>query len=402
MDNLTSKKWQKGDAIYINKLQWDEAEVKKVIAALEHDWFAGNSKYNLEFEKQFASFIGAKHFQAMNSGSAALEIAVQIFVQTGVWKRGDKILHPALTFPTSISAAIRYGLIPVFVDSDPGTYVISGDVINEAFDRHPDIKGAIIPALFGNVPDMDILLGRLNGKKLILDSCDAVGSKWGDIEFTNLADIGCYSFYPSHHISVAGPGGGLATNSTEYFELSKSLTFWGRDHAVDNLDPVQSFLKRYSYQTIGFDAQMGAIPAAFGLAQIERLPGYIGGRKAIFEKLQRLFSKYLDYFILPVRTHDKADPSWFCYPITLKETAPFTREEFVTYLNENKVEIRPLMAGCLVDQLPYRTIEKVTVGKLENTRYADKNGFFLPAWPMDKEQEQTYFDILTAFLEKNK
>jgi CDP-6-deoxy-D-xylo-4-hexulose-3-dehydrase len=400
MENLESKKWKPGDWTYINKLQWGQPELDKITEALDSDWFAGNSKFNTNFEKKVSEFSGLKYVQTMNSGSAALEIAVQTLVQKKIWRRGDKILHPALTFPTSIASAIMAGLVPVFVDVDEGTYVISDDGMEKAFEIHPDIKGAVIPALLGNAPNIDKLKTLLDNKPLIIDSCDVMGTKWDGREIGSYGDFAAYSFYGSHHISTFGVGGALATDNPEYSVAMKSMCFWGRDFSADGLDPIQNFLRRYSYSYIGLDAQMSAVQAAFGLAQFDRLPEYLGERNAVFNRLHNLFLRYQDYFILPMRTDIKADINWFCFPITLRQGTPFTREFFVKYLLDNKIEIRPIMAGNLTNHLPYAMIKSEIVGSLHNSDVVSRRGFFIPGCPMPSDQLENYITVLEGFLKK--
>lgn len=397
--DLASKKWEMGQPILINKLVWNENELEKIIEVLASDWFAGNSKFNLEFEKELIRFSGLKHFVTTNSGSSAIEVAVQTLIQKGIWHRGDKILHPGLTFPTSISSSIFAGLIPVYADVGEGTYVLSAESIRNAFEKYPDIKGAIVPALLGNTPDIDVLLECLNGKPLILDSCDVMGSKWDDKEVGSYGTFAAYSFYGSHHISTMGVGGGLGTNNDEYADFNRSLVFWGRDFATDNLGAVENFLKRYSYKSIGLDAQMSAPQAAFGLAQLQRLPEYIGQREAIFRRLAQLFVKYQDYFILPERVSNKADVSWFCYPLTIKSNAPFTREFFVKHLVNKKIECRPVMATIL-DHFPYGSNQYLQTDDLHNASLVGRKGFFIPACPMELDQLNYYIESLEEFMEK--
>jgi len=396
--DLENKKWKPGEWILINKLQWGLPEIQQLEKVLDTDWFGGNGAFNEEFESKIKRFTGAKYFQSTNSGSSALEIAIQIFIQKGIWKPGDKILHPALTFPTSISAAIMAGLVPIYMDVEPGTYVISSEKMKQAFVDYPEIKGAIIPLLIGNVPDMDLLKELLGDRPLIVDSCDTIGSQWREKEAGLYGDIFTYSFYGSHHISTFGVGGGFGTNNPEYYELGKSLAFWGRDFDVENGDRLTSFLRRYSYKTIGFDAQMSAVQAAFGSAQMDRLPEYIGQRASLFRKLQQLFAKHSDSVIQPVRVSDKADPSWFCYPITLKKKSAFTREEIVNYLLDNKIEIRPVMA-LLPDQIPYQNVPHYIVGDIQDALDVANRGFFIPCFPMSNEQEEEYLWTLRGFLD---
>jgi len=398
---LQNKTWKPGDWIYINKLYWDQKEVDRITEVLETDWFAGNSKFNLEFERRLSGFIGLKYVQTVNSGSAAIELAVQSLIQSGRWRRGERIIHPSLTFPTSISSAIMAGMVPVFIDVKPGTYVIDADKMVELLELDPKIAGAIIPALLGNSPDMDKIKRALAGRPLILDSCDVLGTKWEDKELASLATLSTFSFYGSHHISTFGIGGAVATNDDELVKYIKSMTFWGRDF-TDYNDPVKNFLTRYSYETFGLDAQMSAVQAAFGLAQLDKLAQYIGERKSLFTKLQRLFSQKLRYFILPERTNDKADVSWFCYPIVVRENAPFTRDELVDYLLNHKIEIRPIFCNILDQKMMVgkNKPDFLVHGEIKTTIEVQNRGLFIPACPMPEEQETHYLEILEQFLER--
>ena len=395
--NLTHKKWAPGEWIFINKLQWGNPEIERVIEVLAKDWF-GHGEFNITFENGIKRFGDLRYFYSVNSGSAAIEMAVQTLVQLGLWKRGDKFLHPSLTFPTSLSTALMAGLVPVFVDVDPGTYVINAERAAQALQADPNIKGAIIPLLLGNVPDLDVLKSALGDRPLIIDSCDTMGSKWRGREAITFGDIGAYSFYGSHHISTFGVGGGVGTNNEKFAETLNSMRLWGRKFN-ERQTQLESFLNRYTYETLGLDSQMTAVQAAFGVAQLERLPEYIGKRHAIFVKLQRLFSRYMRYFILPERASDKADVSWFCYPIIVRPEAPFTRNEFAQYILDNKIEIRPIFTNILEHPM-FKGIPYLIHGTTENTEMAIDRGFFIPACPMEPEQEEYYFNVLTAFLER--
>jgi CDP-6-deoxy-D-xylo-4-hexulose-3-dehydrase len=289
--------------------------------------------------------------------------------------------------------------VPVYADVGEGTYVLSDEQIERAFERYPDIAGAIVPALLGNIPNIDLLLEKLGDKPLILDSCDVMGTKWRGNEVATYGTFAAYSFYGSHHISTFGVGGGVGTNNPEYAEMARSLVFWGRDFSTDGLDLVQNFLRRYSYSSIGLDAQMTAVQAGFGLAQMERLPEYLGQREAVFRRLQNTFSRYLEYFHLPTRASDKADISWFCYPITLTADAPFSREFFAKYLLENKIEIRPVMATIL-DHEPFANGNYYLIGNIRNANVVARRGFFLPSCPMESDQLQNYIEVIEKFLRK--
>lgn len=397
--DLKNKGWTQGQWTYINKLVWGEPELENILSVLNSDWFAGNSEFNAKFENKLKEFTGLKFFQTTNSGSAGLEVAVQTLIQKGVIKRGDKVLHPALTFPTSIASAIMAGLVPVYVDVGEGTYVIDEEKARSTLESH-DIKAAIIPALLGNAPNIDVLKNILGDRPLIIDSCDVMGTKWNNNEIGSYGDFAAYSFYGSHHISTFGVGGGVGTNNPEYADYAKSLVFWGRDFSTDGLSQIDSFLNRYSYKSIGLDAQLSAIQAAFGVAQMERLPEYLGQRNSVFNRLNSLFAQYDNYFVLPKVTSIKADVSWFCFPITLKVGTPFSREFFAKHLLDNKVEIRPIMAGSLINHEPYALSNFEIAGSLHNSEIVSRRGFFIPSAPMGSEQLENYISILESFLRK--
>lgn len=389
------KRWR-SDPHLINRIQWDSKEIFSMEEVLSDDWF-GYGEPNKQFEKKLSEFTGLKHIHLTNSGSAAIAVAVKTLIHEGILKKGDLVLHPITTFPTSIAAAIDYWIIPVFVETKERTYVIDPEQVEKAIQLYPQIKGLILPHLLGNIPDLDRITEALKGRFLIEDSCDTLGGTFNKRHTGSFADLTAFSFYGSHHITSAGVGGALATNNLRLSETARSMIFWGRDFSLGD-----AFLNRYKYKTIGTNSQMSAIQAAFGLAQIERLPEFVSARKKQFDEMYALFKPFERFFELP-ESHPCANPSWFAFPLIVKDEAPFTREEFVTCLTENKVEIRPIMCGNLLKQPPYQNIEHITLQ--ETFPIADKietRGLFIPCWGMPEDQKRAYFSILEKFLKNIK
>lgn len=393
---MQNKQWAKGGWHYINKMIWDESEQRMIDDVLREDWF-GDGKFTKELEGELIKFSGHAYAQLTNSGSSAINLAVQTLIQKRIWQPGDLILHPINTFATSISSAIMAGLIPVYVDTDEGTYVASLEQIKRALNEYPQIKGAIIPALLGNIMDVVKLRKLLGDRILILDSCDVMGTKWDGREISSYGDFAAYSFYGSHHISSFGVGGALVTSNQEWYRTANSMTFWGRDVLNQHLPGVENFLKRYTYETLGTDSQMTAVQAGFALAQIKRLDFYIEKRRSLFNELNQLFSKYSQWFILPKSGNDTI--SWFCYPLVIKENAPFTRYDFVKYLLDNRVETRPIMCGDITKQPPFRYAKSRIIRPIINATRTEQAGFFITACPMSDEQKADYLGILQRFLE---
>ena len=389
------KQWQPGDQITINRVVWDGLESEFIQDVLERDWF-GPGKYATEFEQSLCRFIGTKHAQLTNSGSSALLLACQSLQQLGIWRKGDLILHPACTFPTSCNPIWQSGMIPVFVDVEEGTYNLDLERVEQAC-KHYDINGAIVPHLIGNSPKMDELSALLLGKGLIEDCCDTLGSEYDGQKVGAFGHVSCFSFYGSHHITSAGVGGALLTSHDDIARLAKSMAFWGRQF-VNTGDPYYDFTQRYTYETVGYDMQMSEIQAAFGLAQMQRLEQSNRQRAAQFDLTDTFMRQWSDWLITP-RSHLKAKPSWFGYPITIREDAPFGREQLARHLLDHKIEIRPLFAGNITRQPAYQSVPYIIAGDLSQSNRNMESALFLPAWGgMTDKQTAFMFDIIERFM----
>lgn len=391
------KQWNSGDPVTINRVIWDGIESEFINDVLARDWF-GPGHYAAQFERALAKFVGVKHVQLTNSGSSALLIATQALQLTGRWKRGDLILHPACTFPTSCNPIWQSGMIPLFVDVEEGTYNIDIERVKNAMDRR-QIAGAIVPHLLGNSPEMDKLTELLDGRPLIEDCCDTLGSLYDGQMCGTFGDVAALSFYGSHHITSAGVGGALLTNDDEIARLAKSMAFWGREF-VQTGDPYYDFTQRYTYETVGYDMQMSEIQAAFGLAQMQRLAEGNEGREIQFKLTYNLFQQWSDWLVLP-KSHPKAQPSWFGFPVLVREQAPFDREIFARYLLDRMIEIRPLFAGNLLKQPAYQNMDYITIGALQEANRNMARALFLPSWGgMTVEQTAYLFGVITEFMDR--
>jgi CDP-6-deoxy-D-xylo-4-hexulose-3-dehydrase len=370
---------------------------------LDNDWFGPGRKAE-EFARSIADYTDIEHIQPVNSGSTALTLAVEAMIELKLWQPGDLILHPLLTFPTSIVPAIRAGLKVIFVDVDPHTYQIDLKQMEAAINIYGDhIKGAIIPHLLGNISDMALLMDILDGRPFIEDCCDTMGGYYDGLHVGNFGHVAAFSFYGSHHVTTGGVGGALATHSEEIYHHAKSATHWGRnDYALLN-DPYEKFSRRYWYETLGSDYQMTEIQAAFGIAQMARLDEANEKRLQRFMELKRFFRRtgFENFFYMPYTDSDEAAPSWFCLPLTIKPDVPFDRREFATYLIENKIEIRPIFTGDILEHPAFRGLsayQKILFcDQSKNADLIGKNGLFLPAWGMSDGEMEYMIDVLDRF-----
>lgn len=390
------KQWQYDDPVTINRIIWDGLESEFIQDVLEQDWF-GPGHYANALEQVLANFVGVKNAQLVNSGTSALLLAAKALMAQEIWRQDDLILHPACTFPSPCNVIVQCGMVPVFVDVEEGTYNINPKLVAQAIEKYPQIKGAIIPHLIGNTTDIDDLLDTLDGRLLIEDCCDTLGTEWDGKQVGNFGQAAAFSFYGSHHITTAGVGGAMLTNDKEIYQLVKSMTFWGREF-VDTQDPYYDFTQRYTYETVGYDMQMSEMQAAFGLAQMQRLEEGNKGRQRQFSLTHKLFSQWKDYFVLP-KSYNKCNPSWFGYPLLVKEAAPFSREDIARHLLKNKIEIRPLFAGNLTKQPAYRKVPYLIASDLTQADRNAERAFFVPCWGgMTPAQTSYFFDIVRGFM----
>jgi len=395
---LKWKKWKPGDPITINRVVWGAPEVDQVLKMLDGDWFAAG-RYIKEFEKQFAALVEQPHCQTLNSGTSAIFLAVQILVEEGIWKSGDKIVHPYLTFPTSMNPLLLFDLRPVLIDVDPGTCNLSCDALEIALRDHPDIRGAVIPHLLGNSPDMALVLDMLGDRLLIEDCCDTIGSKAAGQQVGTFGEAAAYSFYASHNVTTAGVGGALVTNNQGFYRKVRSMVHWGRNESrlPDNATVFARFRNRYWYTHVGYDLQMTEVQAAFGLGQLTRLPDLTAMRRRAFALLGQEMAQYEGRFILP-KVHPGNDPIWFGYPLTIPNQELYWG--LVEHLIENKIEIRPLFTGNILAHPAYQPwkAEIIKGGPSHQADLVLQGGLFLPAW--NDEQSPYVAETIHEFMRK--
>ena len=372
---------------------YDKDELLSMISAMLDGWWSGGN-YTLEFEKRFADFLGVKHAVSCNSGSSANLLAVSALEL----EKGGEVITPATTFPTTLNPIIQCGLIPVFIDVELGSYNINPSLMEKAISDKTKLM--MIPHTLGNPSNLEMIV-ELCSKyrlRLIEDACDALGAKYNGKFVSTWGDAGTFSFYPAHQITT-GEGGMVVTDSDELAEKVRGYRDWGR---ACNCEPCLEVTRkdegylcptrlnfklegdipydmRYAYNYIGYNLKMTEIQAAMGLVQLRKLEKYIEIRQENFKTLSECL-KGCRYFILP-KGEDKAAPSWFAFPLTIKDNAPFSREQVIRYLEGNGVQTRPIFAGNITRQPAYKGADYRVVGDLNNADKIMKDAFFVGVYP---------------------
>lgn len=340
-------------------------EIKNMVDAALDGWLT-TGRFNAEFERKLAEFIGVKHLITVNSGSSANLVAFNALTSPKLGaraiQRGDEVIGVAAGFPTTVNPIIQFGAIPVFVDVDPLTHNIDADKIEAAIS--PKTKAIMLAHSLGNPFNLDKVTAICKKYNLWLveDCCDALGSTYRGQMVGTFGDIATLSFYPAHHITM-GEGGAVFTNHDELKIIAESFRDWGRDcYCQPGRDNTcgkrfcqklgglpEGYDHKYTYSHLGYNLKITDMQAACGVAQLEQAPKFIQARKDNFQFLLQRLSSCAEFLQLPVAT-EHSDPSWFGFPITLKDNAPVSRLDLLTFLDQNKVGTRLLFAGNLTRQ----------------------------------------------------
>lgn len=340
-------------------------ELANMIEASLDMWLTAG-RFNDEFEKEFARKLGVKYAVTANSGSSANLLAMSALTSYKLGdralKKGDEVITVAAGFPTTVNPIVQNGLVPVFVDCTVGEYNIDAAEIEKALS--PRTKAIFLAHTLGNMYDMDKIMSLAEKYNLwvIEDSCDALGAEWRGKYAGTIGHIGTFSFYPAHHITM-GEGGAVVTNDALLRKILLSFRDWGRDCwckpgcddtcgsrfnlQMGNLP--KGYDHKYTYSHIGYNLKITDWQASIGLAQLKKLDKFLQIRRQNAETLFSLLTDLQDYFILP-KVNENCKQSWFGFLLSVKENAPFSKNEVVEYLEKHGVGTRQLFAGNILRQ----------------------------------------------------
>ncbi len=396
---------------------YDERELIAAVEAALDFWLTAGPRAEA-FEEGLARFLGLRHALAVNSGSSANLVAVAA-LRSSRLKRplqpGDEVITPAVGFPTTVAPILQNGLVPVFVDCELGTYNLDPEQLEPALSERT--RAIFLAHTLGNPVDMEPVMAfaREHGLYVIEDACDALGTRYDGRMVGTFGDLATLSFYPAHHITT-GEGGAVVTDDPTLARIAQSIRDWGRDCTCRHDSPPtgacgrrfewkipgleEPYDHRYLFVEIGYNLKMTDLQAAIGLVQLEKLPGFIAARRRNFERLYEGLKPYEEFLLLPTWS-ERAEPSWFAFPITVRPSAPFSRRDLTTFLEARNIETRLLFAGNIVRQPGYRNIPRRTIGPLPNSDLVLRSTFFIGVYPgLDEARIDYVLEVFEEFFRR--
>ena len=379
----------------------DSNELKLMVEASLDGWLT-TGRFNDDFEAKLADYLGVNHLITVNSGSSANLVAFSALTSPKLGDRaikpGDEVISVAAGFPTTVNPILQFGAVPVFVDVELSTYNIDVSKIEEAISDKT--KAVMLAHTLGNPYNLGVIteLCKKYNLWLVEDCCDALGSTYDGRMVGSFGDIATLSFYPAHHITM-GEGGAVFTNNPELKKIAESFRDWGRDcycpPGKDNTcskrfswqlgDLPFGYDHKYTYSHLGYNLKISDMQAACGVAQLEKVGDFVERRKNNFNFLRSRLEECEEFLILPEAT-EKSDPSWFGFPITLREGCGVRRVDLLTYLDQNKIGTRLLFSGNLVRQ-PYMAGRNFRIsGELTNTDVVMNDTFWIGLHPALSEE----------------
>ena len=374
----------------------DANDVSAVVDSALDAWFT-TGRFGESFERNLARFVGVRSASLVNSGSSANLIALSALTSPKLGDRrlnsGDEVITVAAGFPTTVNPIFQNRMVPVFVDVTVPGYEIDVRQLEAA--RSDRTRAVFLAHTLGNVFDLDAVVAftRKHNLWLIEDCCDALGSTYKGRNVGTFGDIATLSFYPAHHITT-GEGGAVLTDKPSLQVLIESFRDWGRDcwcvPGKDNTCGKRfdwqlgslpcGYDHKYIYSHIGYNLKATDMQAALGASQLTKLPEFIARRRANFHHLKTALAGLEEYLILPEATAH-SEPSWFGFPVGVREDAPFRREDLIRALDANKIGTRLLFGGNLLRQPAYQYCEYRVAGELRNTDFVMNNVFWVGVYP---------------------
>ncbi len=384
------------DPVPVSGKVFDAEDVKHLVDASLDFWLT-TGRYARQFEAEFARVFDLRYSLLVNSGSSANLIALTALTSPKLGEKrlkpGDEVITVATGFPTTVNPIIQNGCVPVFLDVELPTYNVDVTRLESALSERT--RAVMIAHTLGNPFNVGAVADFCAKHDLwfVEDCCDAVGAEFGGRKVGTFGDVATTSFYPAHHITM-GEGGAVLMDSPVLKKIAESFRDWGRDcwcePGCDNTcgkrfdwqlgDLPHGYDHKYTYSHVGYNLKVTDMQAAVGVSQMRKLPRFVEARRANFAYLRAGLEPFADSLLLPEPTPN-SNPSWFGFPITVKDRSPAGRDQLVRALDARKIGTRLLFGGNLLRQPAYRGANVRVVGDLANADRVMNQTFWIGVYP---------------------
>lgn len=386
-----------------------ELEKKYVLDALDSQRLS-QGRYVARFEKEFANMHDKTYGVMCNSGTTALQLALETFKEMYQWDENTEVLCPAITFIATSNACLHTGLKVKFVDVDSVTYNMNPDEI----ERHiTSNTRCIIPVhTFGMPCDMPRIMeiAQKYDLKVLEDCAEAHFAKINGRTIGSFGEMSAFSTYVAHTITT-GIGGVVCTNSPEAAEILRSLVSHGRActcerciasdaNAVCKKRMETDLDRRFTFVRLGYSYRVGEIEGALGLAQLERKEEIMGKRRKNAEYMIEGLARYEAWIQLP-RHEEGVEHTYMMFPILIRGQSGIDKNKFVHFLEQNNIETRPMLP--LLNQPIYKKIFGDIESQYPVAEYIDNNGFYIGCHHgMEQDELDRIIDVFGRFFADRK
>jgi dTDP-4-amino-4,6-dideoxygalactose transaminase len=318
--------------IWLSSPHMSGNEVKYIDEAFATNWIAPLGPNVTAFENELAEYLNAKNVAVLNSGTAAIHLALIIL---GI-KAKDEVIASSLTFSATINPIVYQGASPVFVDSEMETWNMDPNLleisIKDRISKGKKPKAIIIVHLYGMPAKMnDILnLAKEYDIPIIEDAAEALGSKFENKACGTMGDFGILSFNGNKIITTSG-GGALISDNPDYVRYARFLSTQARDDAP-----------YYQHSRIGYNYRMSNVLAGIGRGQLEVIESRISKRRENFRFYKENLKDIEGISFLNEPENFFSNRWLSTILVDSSKTNDISQEEIRTELENNNIESRPL------------------------------------------------------------
>lgn len=378
-----------GIAYPLASSSWDGEEIAAMHEVIASGLFT-MGEHVARFERDFASYVGAKYCVMVNSGSSAnlLMVAALFCSKAQQLKRGDEVIVPAVSWPTTYYPLYQHGLRLKFVDIDSETLNIDLRQLEQAVTDKTRMIFAV--NLLGNPNDFDEIRRIIGSRDILLleDNCESLGAEFKGRQAGTFGLMGSYSSFFSHHMSTM-EGGMIVTDDEELYHILLSLRSHGWTRHLPKHNKVcgtkgdDPFEESFRFVLPGYNLRPLELSGAVGSKQVKKLPGFMHIRRenaTRFHELMQVFPQ--------IRTQREiGNSSWFGFSMVIQDGSGFSRKQLVESLTRHGVECRPIVTGNFAKNEVVKLFDHSIHGDLNVASNIDRNGLFVGNhhYPLDKE-----------------